>query len=73
MPYPLHVFLPNLVAALQAALAGVKGNEIKAIAGKLADVESMVALKDLLNRLGSGNMVHEDGGSADVCADIRST
>ena len=32
-----------------------KGNEIKAIAGHLADAESMVALKDLLNRMGSEN------------------
>jgi NADH dehydrogenase (ubiquinone) Fe-S protein 1 len=32
-----------------------KGNEIKAIAGHLADAESMVALKDLLNRIGSEN------------------
>jgi len=32
-----------------------KGNEIKAIAGHLADAEAMVALKDLLNRLGSEN------------------
>jgi len=32
-----------------------KGNEIKAIAGHLADAESMVAMKDLLNRMGSEN------------------
>lgn len=32
-----------------------KGNEIKAVAGHLADAESMVALKDLLNRMGSEN------------------
>jgi hypothetical protein len=30
-------------------------------AGKLADAESMVALKDLANRLGSGNIWHEGG------------
>jgi hypothetical protein len=29
--------------------------------GKLADAESMVALKDLANRLGSGNTWHEGG------------
>ena len=34
----------------------MKGNEIAAIAGKLADAESLVAVKDLLNRLGSGNL-----------------
>lgn len=30
-------------------------------AGKLADAESMLALKDLANRLGSGNIWHEGG------------
>jgi NADH dehydrogenase (ubiquinone) Fe-S protein 1 len=34
----------------------ISGNEFKAIAGELADVESMVALKDLANRLGSENL-----------------
>lgn len=33
-----------------------KGNEFKAIAGALADVESQVALKDLVNSLGSENL-----------------
>jgi NADH dehydrogenase (ubiquinone) Fe-S protein 1 len=33
-----------------------KGDEIKAIAGHFADAESMVALKDLLNRMGSENL-----------------
>lgn len=32
---------------------------LQAIAGKLADAESMIALKDLVNALGSGNTVHE--------------
>lgn len=36
-----------------------KGNEFKAIVGDLADVESMVALKDLTNRLGSDNLAHD--------------
>lgn len=35
--------------------SGAKGDEIKAIAGGLADTESLVALKDLINRLGSDN------------------
>ncbi|BFZ55505.1 ndufs1 NADH-ubiquinone oxidoreductase subunit [Savitreella phatthalungensis] len=35
---------------------GAKDNEVKAIAGQLADVESMVALKDMVNRLGSENL-----------------
>lgn len=38
------------------AASGAQGDEIKGIAGALADVESMVALKDLLNRLGSENL-----------------
>ncbi|KAJ2902356.1 NADH-ubiquinone oxidoreductase 78 kDa mitochondrial [Zalerion maritima] len=33
-----------------------KGNEFKAIAGALTDVETMVAMKDLANRLGSDNL-----------------
>jgi len=59
-------------AAIKAATEGVKGNQIKAIAGKLADAESMLALKDLLNRLGSGNLWHE-GGFPDMSPDVRST
>jgi hypothetical protein len=44
---------------VQAAASQVKGSEMKAIAGKLADAESMLALKDLMNRLGCGNLMHE--------------
>jgi NADH dehydrogenase (ubiquinone) Fe-S protein 1 len=36
--------------------SGAVGNEIKVIAGHLADTESLVALKDLVNRLGSDNL-----------------
>ena len=39
--------------AVKAALAGVDGADIAAVAGDLADVEAMVALKDLLGVLGS--------------------
>jgi NADH dehydrogenase (ubiquinone) Fe-S protein 1 len=35
--------------------SGAKGDEIQAVAGHLADTESLVALKDLVNRLGSDN------------------
>jgi NADH dehydrogenase (ubiquinone) Fe-S protein 1 len=38
------------------AASGAKGDEIKAIVGHLADTEAMVALKDLVNRLGSDNL-----------------
>nr|CAG8502412.1 7952_t:CDS:2 [Entrophospora candida] len=34
----------------------IKGSEARAIAGELADAESLVALKDLFNRLGSDNL-----------------
>jgi len=53
-------------------LSGLKGNEIKAIAGKLTDAESMIALKDLLNRLGSDNTMHE-ALPKEVCPDVRSS
>ena len=39
--------------AIKAALADLNGNQIGAVAGELADVESMVALKDLMAGLGS--------------------
>ncbi|KAJ3101323.1 NADH dehydrogenase (ubiquinone) 78K chain precursor, 5-prime end [Phlyctochytrium planicorne] len=45
----------DALAAISNSLAGVKGSEVAAIAGSLADAESMVALKDLLTRLGSEN------------------
>jgi NADH dehydrogenase (ubiquinone) Fe-S protein 1 len=37
-----------------------QGSELKAIAGALTDVESMVALKDLFNTLGSENLTTDD-------------
>ncbi len=39
--------------AVKAALAGVGGDDVAAVAGDLADLEAMVALKDLLGQLGS--------------------
>ncbi|GAX74691.1 hypothetical protein CEUSTIGMA_g2139.t1 [Chlamydomonas eustigma] len=62
---------PEALAAVKAGLGAAKGNEIKAIAGKLTDAETMMATKDLLNSMGSGNTVHEDGFN-DFNADIRS-
>lgn len=41
--------------------SGAKGDEIKAVAGHLADTESLVALKDLVNRLGSENLTLDQG------------
>jgi NADH dehydrogenase (ubiquinone) Fe-S protein 1 len=55
--------------------SGASGNQIKAVAGHLADTESLVALKDLVNRLGSDNLALDqaNGDSAPVHGvDIRS-
>ncbi|CAE6424762.1 unnamed protein product [Rhizoctonia solani] len=37
--------------------SGARADEIQGVAGALADTESLVALKDLVNRLGSDNLV----------------
>jgi len=44
------------------AASGAKGDEIQAVAGHLADTESMVVLKDLVNRLGSDNLALDQPG-----------
>ncbi|CAA6664282.1 unnamed protein product [Spirodela intermedia] len=49
----------------------VKSEEIVGIAGQLSDAESMMALKDFLNRMGSNNVLCEGNGSAQ--ADLRSS
>lgn len=57
------------------AKTGAKGDEIQAIAGHLADTESLVALKDLINRLGSDNLaLDQPGGTAPPVhgVDVRS-
>jgi NADH dehydrogenase (ubiquinone) Fe-S protein 1 len=54
---------------------GLKGNEFKAIAGELIEVESMVALKDLVNKLGSENLaLDQPSGSQPIAhgIDVRS-
>ncbi|KAK4275007.1 hypothetical protein QN277_018153 [Acacia crassicarpa] len=48
-----------------------KPEEIVGIAGRLSDAESMMALKDLINRMGSDNVWCE-GISIDTNADLRS-
>ncbi len=47
----------DALAAIASGLvkSGAKGDEIQAVAGHFADTESLVALKDLINRLGSDN------------------
>lgn len=53
-------------AAIKAGLAGLSGDQIAAIAGDLSDVESMVALKELLNKLGSTrHECRQDGAALD--------
>ncbi|KAL4761693.1 putative NADH-ubiquinone oxidoreductase, subunit G [Aspergillus foveolatus] len=50
-------------------------NEFKAISGHLADAETMVAMKDLANKLGSDNLaLDQPGGSSPIAhgVDIRS-
>lgn len=42
------------------AQSGAQGDEIQGVAGALADAESLVALKDLVNRLGSDNLVTDE-------------
>ena len=56
--------------------SGAEANEIKAVAGDLADTESLVALKDLINRLGSDNLTldHPGGDKPPVQGvDVRSS
>lgn len=52
-----------------------KANEFKAVAGHLVDAESMVAMKDLANRLGSDNLaLDQPGGNSPIAhgIDVRS-
>jgi NADH dehydrogenase (ubiquinone) Fe-S protein 1 len=63
---------PEALAAASKALSGTPGNKIRAIAGKLADAESMVALKDLMNRLDCGDLRHESGYDG-MDADLRAS
>ena len=50
--------------AIAAKLRNVSGDRIGALAGDLCDAESMVALKDLLAALGSGNLDCRQHGEA---------
>ncbi len=51
-------------AAIAAKVNGAQGNRIGAIAGDLAAVEEMFALKDLMVRLGSGTIDARQEGAA---------
>ncbi|MBP2291074.1 NADH-quinone oxidoreductase subunit NuoG [Azospirillum rugosum] len=53
--------------AIAAKVKGVAGNRVAAIAGDLVDVESMLALKDLMAGLGSANIdCRQDGAVFDT-------
>ncbi|MBT9368303.1 NADH-quinone oxidoreductase subunit NuoG [Rhizobium sp. CSW-27] len=53
-------------AAIKTAVAATKGDKIGAIAGDMASVEEMYALKELLTALGSQNMdCRQDGAKFD--------
>ncbi|KAJ1562753.1 hypothetical protein HK405_008345, partial [Cladochytrium tenue] len=60
----VEVSWPEALETIAAALKEASGDEIRAIAGQLADAESLVVLKDLLNKLGSENLTL-DGGNMD--------
>ena len=54
-------------SAIAERLHGVNGDRIGAIAGDLCDVESMLALKDLMTALGSANLdCRQDGARLDA-------
>jgi len=53
--------------AIAKRLEGVPGEKIAALAGDLACTESMVALRELMEKLGSGNMdCRQDGAKLDA-------
>ena len=58
---------PEAFSAIAARLRGMPGDRIGAVAGGLADAESIVALKDLMAALGSVNLdCREDGAALDA-------
>jgi len=53
--------------AIASRMSAVPGERIGAVAGNLADCESIQALKDLMATLGSGNLdCRQDGAAADI-------
>ncbi|XP_065848743.1 NADH dehydrogenase [ubiquinone] iron-sulfur protein 1, mitochondrial [Euphorbia lathyris] len=61
----------DALAIVAEIIHQVKPEEIVGIAGKLSDAESMMALKDFLNKMGSNNVLCE-GNGASPNADLRS-
>ncbi|XP_068659883.1 NADH dehydrogenase [ubiquinone] iron-sulfur protein 1, mitochondrial-like [Aristolochia californica] len=62
----------DALAVVAEAAHNTKPEEIVGIVGQLSDAESMMALKDFLNRMGSNNVWCE-GNSANLQADLRSS
>src|SRR6185295_13611509 len=57
---------PAAFAAIAAKVKAVKGDRIGAIAGDLAAVEEMFALKDLMGRMGAASIdCRQDGAALD--------
>lgn len=61
----------DALAVVAEVMHQVKPEEIVGVAGKLSDAESMMALKDLLNKMGSNNVCCE-GNGVQPEADLRS-
>lgn len=61
----------DALEAIAEAAYKVKPEEMVGVAGKLADAESMLALKDFLNRMGCERLWAEGDGES-VDADLRS-
>ncbi|KAG5534356.1 hypothetical protein RHGRI_022474 [Rhododendron griersonianum] len=61
----------DALAVVAEVIHQVKPEEIVGVAGKLSDAESMIALKDFLNRMGSNNVWCE-GNGMHPNADLRS-
>ncbi|TKV91729.1 hypothetical protein SEVIR_9G116500v4 [Setaria viridis] len=61
----------DALAVVAEVLHQVKPEEITGVAGKLSDAESMMALKDFVNRMGSDKVLCE-GNGPNPPADLRS-
>ncbi|KAL9251047.1 NADH dehydrogenase [ubiquinone] iron-sulfur protein 1, mitochondrial-like protein [Drosera capensis] len=61
----------DALAVVAEVLHQIKPEEIVGVAGQLSDAESMMALKDLLNKIGSNNVWCE-GNGLQSNADLRS-
>ena len=59
---------------IRERIVQLRGNQMTAVAGQLADAESIMALKDLFNRLGSDNLLFDgETGRPSHGADLRAS